>query len=142
MTEYRKNSHAKFNIKYHIIWTTKYRHKILREKIAERAKMLLIQGCDSRGITIIKGSVGKDHVHMLISCPPTLAPSKILQFLKGRSSKMLQDEFPELKKKYWGQHMWSRGYFCASVGSVTEEMIKEYIENQGKLEKDEFKIEE
>jgi len=142
MTEYRKNSHAKFDIKYHIIWTTKYRYKILREKIAERAKVLLIQGCECRGITIIKVSVGKDHVHMLISCPPTLAPSKILQYLKGRSSKMLQDEFPQLKKKYWGQHMWSRGYFCASVGSVTEEMIKEYIENQGKLEKDEFRIEE
>jgi putative transposase len=81
-------------------------------------------------MTIVQGSIGKDHVHMLLSCPPSLSPSKIVQYLKGRSSRLLQDEYPELKKKYWGQHLWGRGYFCATVGSVTEETIKRYIENQ------------
>ena len=141
MKEYRKSSHAVYDIKYHVIWTTKYRYQVLRGAIAQRAKDLIIQGCQARNIVIIKGSVGKDHIHVLLSCPPTLSPAKIMQYLKGRSSRLLQEEFPELKRKYWGQHLWSRGYFCATVGSVTEEMIKEYIENQGRQENKDFKIE-
>ncbi len=84
----------------------------------------------ARNITILQGNVGKDHVHILVSCPPSLSPSKIMQYIKGRSSRMLQDEFPHLKKRYWGQHLWARGYFCATAGNVTEEMIRQYIENQ------------
>jgi putative transposase len=141
MKSYRKSSHAVYDIKYHVIWTTKYRYQVLRGAVAERAKDLIIQGCQARNIVIIKGSVGKDHIHVLLSCPPTLSPAKTMQYLKGRSSRLLQEEFPELKRKYWGQHLWSRGYFCATVGSVTEEMIKEYIENQGKQENQDFKIE-
>lgn len=143
MGEFRKSSHAVYDIQYHIVWTTKYRYKVLREKVAERLRELLRQGCEARDIKIIRGSVGKEHVHMLISCPPTLAPAKIMQYLKGRSSKMLQEEFPELRKKYWGQHLWSTGYFCRTVGEVTDEMVKEYIENQQDENIDEvFKITE
>ena len=130
MGEFKKGSHTVYDIQYHVVWTTKYRYKVLREKVAERLRELLRQGCVARDITIIRGSVNRDHVHMLISCPPTLAPSKIMQYLKGRSSKMLQEEFPELRKRYWGQHLWSTGYFCRTVGAVTDEMIKEYIEQQ------------
>jgi putative transposase len=91
----------------------------------------------------VSGNVGKDHVHLLLSCPPSLAPSKTVQYLKGRSSRLLQEEFPELKKRYWGQHLWSRGYFCATVGSVTEETIRHYIENQEVTgEDDVFKVQE
>ncbi|MFZ2463327.1 MAG: IS200/IS605 family transposase, partial [Caldibacillus thermoamylovorans] len=101
------------------------------------------QGCEARGITILQGSVGKDHIHLLISCPPSLAPSKIMQYLKGRSSRLLQDEFPELKKRYWGQHLWARGYFCATVGNVSEEIIRNYITNQLIEERNDiFKIED
>ena len=128
--EYQKGSHSVYDIKYHIIWVTKYRYKILKKPIGLRLRELIRQGCESRNMLIIKGSVGKDHVHLLLSCPPTMAPSKIVQYLKGRSSRIIQDEFPELKKRYWGQHLWARGYFCATVGSVTEETIKKYIENQ------------
>ena len=136
-------SHVVYDIQYHIVWTTKYRYKVLQGQIAERLRELLRQGCEARGIKIIRGSVGRDHIHMLISCPPTLAPSQIMQYLKGRSSKMLQEEFQELKKRYWGQHLWAVGYFCRTVGAVTEEMIKQYIEEQGKEKIDEiFKIEE
>ena len=67
---------------------------------------------------------------MLVSAPPRLSPSKLVQYLKGRSSRRLQDEFPELRKRYWGQHLWARGYFCATVGAVDEETIKRYIEGQ------------
>ena len=93
-------------------------------------------------MTIVRGNIGKDHVHMLVSCPPTLAPSKIVQLLKGRSSKLMQEEFEELRKRYWGQHLWARGYFCRTVGVVTEEMVKEYIENQQDESTETFKITE
>ena len=105
MTEYRASSHAIYDIKYHVIWDTKYRYKILTGEIAIRLRELLRQGCEARGITIIQGSIGKDHVHMLLSCPTDLAPSKMLQYLKGRSLHLLQEEYQELKKRYWGQHI-------------------------------------
>ena len=130
MAEYEHGSHTVSDIKYHIVWLTKYRYKVLTGTIAKRLRELLIQGCSARGITIIEGAVGKDHVHMLVSCPTDLAPSKIFQYLKGRSSRLIQDEFPELKQKYWGQHLWARGYFCATVGSITKEQVQEYISNQ------------
>ncbi len=79
---------------------------------------------------IVRGSVSPDHIHMLLSVPPQLAPAKLVQFIKGRSSRKLQEEFPELRKRYWGQHLWARGYFCASVGAVDEQTVKQYIENQ------------
>ncbi len=141
MAEYRSGSHTVYDIKYHFIWITKYRYKILRGRIAERAREILMQGCEVNGLVILKGSVGTDHVHMLLSCPTDMSPSKIMQLLKGRTSKILQDEFPELKKRYWGQHIWARGYFCGTVGEVDEETIKSYIEHQGKREENtDFKI--
>ena len=79
---------------------------------------------------IVRGAVSPDHIHMLVSCEPDMAPAKLVQYLKGRSSRRLQDEFPDIRKRYWGQHLWARGYFCASVGAVEEETIKNYIENQ------------
>ena len=140
---YRTTSHAVHDIKYHIIWVTKYRYKVLMGKIGYRLRELVRQGCEARNITIVSGSVRADHVHLLLSCPPSLAPSKIVQYLKGRSSRLLQDEFPELKKKYWGQHLWARGYFCATVGSVTEETIRKYIEDQELTARDDvFTVEE
>ena len=78
----------------------------------------------------MRGAISPDHIHMLVSCDPMMAPAKLAQYLKGRSSRKLQDEFPELRKRYWGQHLWARGYFCASVGAVDEETIKKYIESQ------------
>ncbi|MET1250013.1 IS200/IS605 family transposase [Sporolactobacillus sp. STCC-11] len=143
MDGYQKSGHAVYDIKYHVIWVTKYRYKVLQGQVAVRLRELIRQGCEARGITILQGSVGKEHVHLLISCPPSLAPSKVMQYLKGRSSRLLQDEFSELKKRYWGQHLWSRGYFCATVGTVTDEIIRNYIANQSNKVKDDiFKIED
>ncbi|MDF2858994.1 MAG: family transposase [Neobacillus sp.] len=143
MDGYQKSGHAVYDIKYHVIWVTKYRYKVLRGQVAVRLSELIRQGCEARGVTILQGSVGKEHIHLLISCPPSLAPSKIMQYLKGRSSRLLQDEFSELKKQYWGQHLWSRGYFCATVGTVTDEIIRNYIANQSnKVRDDIFKIDD
>ncbi|QQK75577.1 IS200/IS605 family transposase [Salicibibacter cibarius] len=138
MDGYRKSSHTVYDIKYHVIWVTKYRYQVLRGDIAHRVRELIRQGCEARNITILQGSVGKDHIHLLLSCPLSIAPSKIMQYLKGRSSRLLQDEFPALKKRYWGQHLWARGYFCATVGNVTEEIIRNYIENQSTERRDDI----
>ena len=138
--DYQNASHVKYDIKYHIVWITKYRYKILNNDIGQRLKLLLIQTCQSRGVTIISGHIAKDHIHILVSCPPSLAPAKIVQYLKGRSSRILQEEYPQLRKRYWGQHLWARGYFCATVGTITDEMIKEYIEKHND-ESDNFTVE-
>ena len=138
--DYQNASHVKYDIKYHIVWITKYRYKILNNDIGQRLKLLLIQTCQSKGVTIISGHIAKDHIHILVSCPPSLAPAKIVQYLKGRSSRILQEEYPHLRKRYWGQHLWARGYFCATVGAITDEMIKEYIERHND-EADNFTVE-
>ena len=141
--DYRRGSHTVYNIEYHLVWITKYRYHVLTGEVAVRARELIRQSCTSREITIVKGSMSRDHVHLLIFCPPTMSPADIAQYIKGRSSKMLQEEFPHLRKRYWGQHLWARGYFCATVGAVTEEMIKEYVENQEhEGPEDAFKIHE
>jgi putative transposase len=128
MPEYRRGAHTVYDIQYHLVWVTKYRYAVLRGEVAERTRDLLRQVCLSRDMQIVKGHVSVDHVYMLVSCPPQLSPAKIAQYLKGVSSRKLQEEFPHLKKRYWGQHLWARGYFCATVGVVTQEQIKEYIE--------------
>ena len=112
-------------------------------KIALRCRELLRQGCATMGLQIIEGHVRPDHIHMLISAPTTISPAEIMKKLKGRSSRMMQDEFLELKKQYWGQHMWGRGYFCSTVGAVNEETIQNYIENQANEESnDHFQVTE
>src|ERR1700689_2266376 len=121
-----------------MIWCCTNRYQILHGRVAERARDLIRQVCQARDVVIIRGAISPDHIHMLVAATPILAPAKLAQYIKGRSSRMLQAEFPELRKRYWGQHMWARGYFCAAVD---EETVKANIENQ-KWEEDEegFKI--
>ncbi len=108
-----------------------------------RTRELIRQTCEARNITILSGHVGKDHIHLHVSCPPELAPSKIAQYVKGRISRLIQQEFPHLRKQNWGKHLWARGYFCATVGRVTEKMIRAYIDQQEIAQsKDVFSIED
>jgi len=137
MSDYRRGSHTVYDIEYHFVWATKYRYHVLTGEVAVRCRELIRQSCLSRDIRIVRGHVSKDHIHILASCPPKLpppklSPAKIMQYLKGRSSRLLQREFPHLSERYWGRHMWARGYFCATVGGVTDEQIKEYIERHDK----------
>ena len=136
----RKSSHVNFEIEYHIVWTTKYRYRVLTGRVAERCREIIRQSCNSMRINIMKGSIGKDHVHILVSCPPNISASKIVQELKGRTSRVLLSEYKELKKRYWGQHLWAVGYFCRSVGDVSKEVVKTYIENQSDEYEETFKI--
>jgi putative transposase len=128
--EYRTTGHAVFDIQYHLCWCTKYRYGVLRGEIGVRCRDLLREIAMAREITVIRGALAPDHVHMLVAAPPTISVAHMVQYLKGRSSRKLQMEYEELRRRYWGQHLWARGYFCATVGAVTEEMIKRYIEEQ------------
>ena len=141
--EYRYGSHTVFQIEYHFVWVTKYRYKVLTGDIAERVRALVRETCEAFEIRIVKGVVSKDHVHILVSSPPTMAPSEIMRRLKGRTSSKLFEEFPHIRKRYWGQHFWARGYFCATVGQLTEEMIQEYLEHHFEPRpNDDFRMEE
>ena len=127
---YRKGSHSVYDIKYHVVWTTKYRKAVLRGEVAKRVRELVRQTCATMDIYILSGHVAKDHVHLLLSVPPKVSVSELMQRLKGRSSRIMLQEFNELRRQFWGQHLWARGYFAASSGNVTDEVIQQYIESQ------------
>ena len=82
MSKYRSGSHTIYDIKYHFVWITKYRYKVLQGNVAIRLRELLRQGCEAKGLAIVRGSISKDHVHLLLSCPTTMSPSQIAQYLK------------------------------------------------------------
>ena len=98
--DYRYGSHSVFNIEYHFVWVTKYRYKVLVGDVALRVRELVRQSCESFEIQIISGVVSKDHVHILVSAPPTISPSDIMRRIKGRVSQKIFSEFPHLKKRY------------------------------------------
>ena len=126
---YRTGPHTKYKIEYHFVWITKYRYQVLSGEVATRGRELIRQICSSMELEIIRGVISKDHVHILISAPPHISPSEIMRRIKGRSSSKLFDEFPHIKKRFWGRHFWARGYFCVTAGELTREMIKEYLEH-------------
>jgi putative transposase len=140
---YRKSSHTVFDVKLHFVWITKYRKLILYGKAAERVHELIREICLSNNVQILKGHISKDNVHIIVSKSPYLSESKLMQYIKGKTSRKLLMEFPEISKKYWGRHMWGRGYFVASSGNVTDEVIMQYIEIQDVEERkkeDDFQI--
>ncbi len=130
MEHYRTGSHSRFDIKYHFVWVTKYRKGILTGFVGVRLREVVREVCRTNEIEILQGAVSADHVHVLLSCPPNLSPSKIMQYIKGKSSRKLLMEFKHLQKQYWGRHLWARGYFVATSGNVTDEAIMEYIRQQ------------
>ena len=127
MQNIRKGSHSIHQLHVHLVWSTKYRYEVLRGDIQIRCRDLIRQTCDSLDIQILKGVVSKDHVHLHLSYPPKLSISEILKRLKGRSAKILLTEYSELKKRYWGGHLWGIGYGAWSTGNITDEMIQEYL---------------
>jgi putative transposase len=125
----RTGGHTVSRLTVHIVWLTKYRYPVLLEDIKIRCRTLLIQICEAEDIQILKGVVSKDHIHMHIEYRPSQDISTIVKKLKGRTSRKIQMEFPELKKKYWGRHFWAIGFGCWSTGNITDEMVNEYLEH-------------
>ncbi len=105
--------------------------------VGERVRELIRQICKGHDVEILKGHVSKDHVHLFVSVPPHLAISKLVQYLKGKSSYKLLQEDKQLSRMFWGRHLWGRGYFVATSGNITDEVVLEYIKNQDEDPKDE-----
>lgn len=129
MAEYRKMSHSVSRLTVHLVWVTKYRYHVLQGDIQIRTRDLLVQICNSENVEILKGVVSKDHVHVHIEYPPSISISSLVKKMKGRTSRLLQIEFPQLKKKYWGRHFWAVGYGAWSTGNISDKMVQEYLEH-------------
>ncbi len=129
MQNIRKGSHSNHQLHVHLVWSTKYRYEVLKGDIQIRCRDLVRQTCDSLDIQILKGVVSKDHIHLHVSYPPKLSVSDMLKRLKGRSAKILLMEYTELKKRYWGGHLWGIGYGAWSTGNITDEMIQQYLDH-------------
>jgi putative transposase len=125
---YDTGKHCVFYHRYHLVWSTKYRYKVLHGGIQLRVRDICRQVCAENGVKIIHGVLSSDHVHMFVSVPPKLAISDLIRLMKGRSSHKVQREFPQLKKRYWGRHFWGRGYFSTTNGAITEDVVLQYLE--------------
>jgi len=136
MEDYRSGPHSRYDLKYHFVWVTKYRKAVLIGEVGVRLRELVREVCRTNEIEILRGAISRDHVHLLLSCPPNLSPSKVMQYIKGKSSRKLMMEFNHIAKQFWGRHLWARGYFVASSGNVTDEVIMEYLKLQDGTEPD------
>ena len=125
----RHGSHTVSRLTAHIVWVTKYRYKVLKGDVQKRCRDLLVQICDAEDVRILKGVVSKDHVHMHIEYPPSKSISDLVKRMKGRTSRLLQAEYPDLQKQYWGKHFWAIGYGVWSTGNITEDTVQEYLEH-------------
>ena len=141
--EYRRGLHSTYDLKYYIVFCTKYIYRVLTGQVATRAREVIREVCIANYIDIISGSLSPDHLHLLLSIPPSISVSKALQYIKDKSSRKLLQEFEVLRKRYWGQHLWARGYFAVTVGNVNSEEVQRYIEDQEHHHKrDDFRISE
>ena len=123
--EHHKGSHTIYDLRYHIVWCTKYRYKVMEGDIAIRARDLIREIASSIEVKILSGKVGKEHVHMYVSLQPNMSVAKAVMHMKGKSSRKLQMEYTLLRRRYWGQHLWARGYFVSSVGEINDSIIRE-----------------
>ena len=128
MKDYERGCHTIHRNHYHLVWITKYRYRILQGTLRLRIRELIVQVAEEMGVSIINGVLSADHVHLFVSIPPQVAVSKFVQIAKGRSSKKIQEEFPEIGKSYWGRHFWGRGFFSVTSGNVTDEVINAYLD--------------
>jgi putative transposase len=143
MKEYRYQGHTVTRLTVHLVWVTKYRYKVLTGGIQKRCRELLIQICDAEDVRVLGGVVSKDHVHMHIEYPASQSISNLIKRLKGRTSRLLQREYTELQKRYWGKHFWAIGYGAWSTGNITEKVIEEYLKHHktSANDRDKFKLE-
>jgi putative transposase len=130
MRRYQLGAHTKTDLKVHMSWVPKYRKRVLTGQVAIRVRDVWRQIAIEHELEISTGKVASDHVQMFLQYKPHQDISKIVQWLKGISSRLLLQEFPPLRKQFWGRHFWARGYLAVSSGNITDEMISQYIEAQ------------
>ncbi|MEJ1517928.1 IS200/IS605 family transposase [Bacillus cereus] len=133
MTEFKRNRHALYKLSYHLVVVTKYRHKCINENMMKRLKEIAEDLFSGWNCEIIEMNGEEDHVHILVDAPPQIQLSKVINSFKTVSSRYIRKEFQEeLKPFYWKPYFWSHSYMVLTTGGATIEVIKKYIENQGK----------
>ena len=125
---YSSGSHTLFHHRYHLVWAPKYRYKVLIGDVRLRVREIIRQVCSEMGVTIVSGALSRDHVHLFVEIPPHISVSQFVQRAKGRSSHRIQQEFEHIRKRYWGQRFWARGYFSTTSGNITDDVITAYLE--------------
>ena len=128
-TYYRYAGHTVTLLQVHIVFATKYRYKTLTGDLKLRARYIIRQICDAEDVHIISGNLSTDHIHLFLEYPPRVSVSNLIKKIKGRTSRKLQLEFPKLKQKYWGRHLWAIGYAAFAVGKIDKDTIENYINN-------------
>jgi putative transposase len=131
MNKYQRSKTSTFNVSYHLIWCPKYRRKVLETDVSKRLKELLYKKALQIGITIEKMEIMLDHVHLFVRAHPRISPHKIVQQFKGYTSRILREEFKMLRTRL--PTLWTRSYYLESVGHISEDTVKKYIENQKKV---------
>lgn len=126
------NNHSVFLLNYHLVLCTKYRKKVINEEISEKLKNIFVDISSKYGITLVEWNHDKDHVHLLFRAKPNSDLSKMINAYKSASSRRIKNEFPDIRKYLWKEYFWSRSYCLLTTGGVTIDVIKKYIENQGK----------
>jgi putative transposase len=141
MNEYRHGAQSVFEIHLHLVWVTKYRKPVLVGPVGLRLRELVREICGEQDVHILKGHVSKGHVPLLVSIPPQVTISRLVQRQKGKTAYKMLHEFAPSRKQFWERHLWARGYFCCSSGNVTDEVVAESIANQGKPGPEDFRVE-
>ena len=129
---YQSGAHTTHRLRYHLVWIPKYRRRVLEGAVASRLQALFEQACEVNEWVLHELSIQPDHVHLLIQIPPKVSVSKVVNLLKGGSSRLLRLEFPELEEFLWGDSFWCDGFFAESVGQTEEAVIRRYIQEQGR----------
>lgn len=129
----KKTRTCVYNINYHFVWSVKYRHKVLSEEVEAYMRELIYQIAEDKGFTVDEFETGTmDHVHLFVTAPPKLSPSLLAQYLKGITGRKIMERYPDLKKQLWNGELWNHSYFVETVGDVSAETVRRYIENQSK----------
>jgi putative transposase len=126
------NNHSVFLLYYHLVLVTKYRRKVIDDNISNRLKEIFEKIQDNYNITLQEWNHNKDHIHILFKAHPNTELSKFINAYKSASSRLIKKEYPKIKEQLWKEYFWSRSYCLLTIGGVSMEVIKKYIEKQGK----------
>ena len=133
--EFKKLSHTLYQCKYHIVFCPKYRYRVLQGEVAGYVKQEIYRLCSQKGgVEVLEANVQADHVHVVLSIAPKYGVSQLMGFLKGKLALRVLSHYPNLRKRYWGNHLWSRGY-CVSTVGLDEDKIRTYVKWQEGQEK-------
>ena len=133
---FKRLSHSIYECKYHVVFCPKYRYRIFKDEIGENTKQQIYRLCQQKELVeVLELKVQPDHIHLVVSIPPKYAVSGFMGYLKGKLALRLFQQYEHLGRRYWGRHLWSRGY-CVSTVGLDEEQIRKYVKWQQKREKE------